>query len=1278
MTTTKPKARPSGDDQASTEDLRARAVAALRDGRIDLAEDLLAGGDVSLAALVENLRVYQAELEIQNEELRRSEDEAERALARFTALFSTLPVAGLVADRHGLILEANAEARDLFALRNISAHSYFLFRLVQERHRSAIVDLWQRLAQGEMQAGELREIRLRGSDGSDFTGDLHIARLPGSPDSDVQFICAALDRTEAVRQREALLDAYERLEQSQEAYRVLAEHSPAWDYWVDPDGRFVHVSPGCREVTGHEPRDFIDDPALLERLILPDDRSRWRRHVHCECGPDDYDQGVLTLRLTAADGSLRWIEHTCRPVIDENGRFLGRRGVNRDITRRHRAEDSLSELRSMLVEAERIANVGAWAWHRADNLLHVSPQWQRIHGSSRHSLTPAELIDEHVHPDDAARIRAAWEAAVAGEGPFDIRHRVRRGAAGEERIVHTRAEPVHNDDDDGLPGQLNGAALDITRQVESEHALRESEARFRSVFDTAPVGIAVLDPEGRPVMANAALERFLGYSANELACMTYADYTHPDELAADHAGFQSLLTGKQRLYSRDKRYVRKDGETVWGRVTVALIRNDDAGSHAVAMIADIGERIAAERALRESERKYRTLFESAAQGLCILQDGRFVSVNQAALRLLGHADHAGAVLDHRPEDISPEHQPDGGRSADKARGLLARAMDGVTERFEWEHLHADGHTISLEITLNRVELWGAPAVFATWYDLSPERAARQREKRARTVFENTSEGIIVTDTEQRILAVNPAFTEITGYDEPEVLGETPRLLKSGRHDNAFYQSMWASLKETGRWRGEFWNRRKNGEVYPQLSTITTVYDDSGELTNYIGVFGDITHVKRSEEALYRLAHHDALTSLPNRTLLRARLEQSIARARRDGRMLALLFLDLDMFKNVNDSLGHPVGDALLQRVAEAMEAQIRAADSIARLGGDEFVVLMEDIEDPNAAATLARRLLGTLANPFKVQSRELYITASIGISIYPVDGTDMDTLLSNADVAMYQAKDQGRNTYRFFEPAMTEGALERLRLENALRGALARGELRLEYQPQFRLDDGCMHGVEVLARWQHPEFGEVSPGRFIPIAEESGMIVELGSWVLEAACRQLAAWDEAGFLVPRLAVNLSMQQLERRDLTDQVIAALRRTGVEPDRLELEVTETMLMRHAERVIANLEDLRALGITLAVDDFGSGFSSMIYLKRLPISRLKIDKTFIDQVTRDPADDAIARAIITLGRGLGLDVLAEGVETEEQADFLRREGCAEAQGYLFGQPMTADELVAAQFRR
>jgi diguanylate cyclase (GGDEF)-like protein len=395
-------------------------------------------------------------------------------------------------------------------------------------------------------------------------------------------------------------------------------------------------------------------------------------------------------------------------------------------------------------------------------------------------------------------------------------------------------------------------------------------------------------------------------------------------------------------------------------------------------------------------------------------------------------------------------------------------------------------------------------------------------------------------------------------------------------------------------------------------------------------------------------------------------------------MLALLFLDLDMFKNVNDSLGHPVGDALLQRVAEAMEAQIRAADSIARLGGDEFVVLMEDIEDPNAAATLARRLLGTLANPFKVQSRELYITASIGISIYPVDGTDMDTLLSNADVAMYQAKDQGRNTYRFFEPAMTEGALERLRLENALRGALARGELRLEYQPQFRLDDGCMHGVEVLARWQHPEFGEVSPGRFIPIAEESGMIVELGSWVLEAACRQLAAWDEAGFLVPRLAVNLSMQQLERRDLTDQVIAALRRTGVEPDRLELEVTETMLMRHAERVIANLEDLRALGITLAVDDFGSGFSSMIYLKRLPISRLKIDKTFIDQVTRDPADDAIARAIITLGRGLGLDVLAEGVETEEQADFLRREGCAEAQGYLFGQPMTADELVAAQFRR
>ncbi len=421
------------------------------------------------------------------------------------------------------------------------------------------------------------------------------------------------------------------------------------------------------------------------------------------------------------------------------------------------------------------------------------------------------------------------------------------------------------------------------------------------------------------------------------------------------------------------------------------------------------------------------------------------------------------------------------------------------------------------------------------------------------------------------------------------MAKTPSLLQSGRHDETFYQAMWATLEATGQWRGEFWNRRSNGDIYPQLSTISIVCDQAGRLTNYIAVFGDITQLKRSEEELYRLAHRDALTGLPNRALLRARLEQSLSRASRDGTMLAILFLDLDLFKNVNDTLGHPAATRCCKASPPPCRPRFAAADSIARLGGDEFVVLMEDVDDPNMAAQLSRRLLEVFASPFDAEGRKLHITASIGISIFPLDGEDMDALLSNADVAMYQAKEHGRNTYRFFESAMTEGAMERLRLENALRGALARNEMTLVFQPQVKLSNRCMYGAEVLLRWHHPELGQVPPARFIPVAEELGLIAELGAWVLEQACLQLAEWDRKGFLVPRLAVNLSVQQLERADLLDSIRSIIARAEIEGDRLELEVTESMLMRHADQVISNLRALRELGATIAVDDFGSGSAS-----------------------------------------------------------------------------------------
>jgi diguanylate cyclase (GGDEF)-like protein/PAS domain S-box-containing protein len=540
------------------------------------------------------------------------------------------------------------------------------------------------------------------------------------------------------------------------------------------------------------------------------------------------------------------------------------------------------------------------------------------------------------------------------------------------------------------------------------------------------------------------------------------------------------------------------------------------------------------------------------------------------------------------------------------------------------------------------------------------------------VFDHTAEGIIVTDAQVRIVAVNRAFSEITGYQEAEVLGRDPKLLGSGRQDPDFYRAMWASLAQTGGWFGEIWNRRKSGEIYPEWLNISSVEDEQGLVTHYVGVFSDITVAKRSQEALEFLTHHDSLTDLPNRLLCRSRLEHALQRASREQRNVAVLYVDLDRFKGVNDSLGHPVGDELLKVVARRMSSRLREDDTLARMCGDEFVVLLEHQVSPYSVVAVAHNLLGLFASPQAVGEHDVYITASIGISLYPDDGDHADGLLRNADLAMRQAKAQGRNSYHFFTATLAEQATERLQLENALRRAADSGELMVYYQPQIDLRTGALVGVEALMRWNHAELGWISPARFVPVAEEMGLIGQLGSWVLQEACRQVTVWQRSGLKVGRVAVNLSVQQLERDALLTAVSETLAVTGLAPGALELEVTESMIMRQTGRAVAALEGLRDLGVRLSVDDFGTGYSSLSYLQRLPLHLLKIDQSFVRDLGKDSGDEAIVRAIIGLSRSLGLEVLAEGVETEAQADWLLREGCQLGQGYLFGRPVAAGEIV------
>lgn len=540
---------------------------------------------------------------------------------------------------------------------------------------------------------------------------------------------------------------------------------------------------------------------------------------------------------------------------------------------------------------------------------------------------------------------------------------------------------------------------------------------------------------------------------------------------------------------------------------------------------------------------------------------------------------------------------------------------------------------------------------------------------AATVFDASSDAIFITDSANRIISVNAAFCEITGYSAEDVIGETPAILNSGRHDAGFYQSMWQDLLETGQWNGEVWNRRKNGEIFAELLTINAVKNYRGEISHYVSIFADITEHKQTEEHVRHLAHYDALTSLPNRTLFNDRLGQALINAQRDNGTAAVMFLDLDRFKIINDTLGHGIGDLLLQEVAVRLTGCVRQGDTVSRLGGDEFVVLLPELNDEKDARLVAQKLLNAAALPMVLQGYELHISASIGISHYPMDGTNIETLMKNADVAMYRAKEEGRNNFQFYHASMNARSFERLAMETSIRHALNRDEFELYYQPRFSIPEGKIVGAEALIRWNHPELGMVSPAQFIPLAEETGLILPIGEWVLKQVVAQGKAWQQAEFPPLSLGVNVSARQFRQADFAGKVLRILRDSGFDPHHLELELTESTLMTHAEVNIETLQRLNALGIRIAIDDFGTGYSSLSYLKRLPVDILKIDRSFVSELPDNRDGAAIVEAIIAMARSLGLHIIAEGVETAEQLEFLQMYKCNEVQGYYFSHPLPVE---------
>ncbi|POH38307.1 GGDEF domain-containing protein [Pseudomonas fluorescens] len=599
--------------------------------------------------------------------------------------------------------------------------------------------------------------------------------------------------------------------------------------------------------------------------------------------------------------------------------------------------------------------------------------------------------------------------------------------------------------------------------------------------------------------------------------------------------------------------------------------------------------------------------------------------------------------------------------------LLINFIDEPLELGRW--LQARGY---VWVSLSALLIYWIGWRFARAHALQqPLKENRERLRQAAAVFDCTREGVLVTDTQGLIVHVNRAFMEITGYQRDDVMGQRPSLFKSRRHSAHFYQQMFQALESTGEWSGEIWNRRKSGEVYPQWQTIRVIHDDQGQVSHYVAVFSDISAIKDSEHELAHLAHHDPLTDLPNRLLFTDRAEQALASAQVHKRGCALLLMDLDHFKIINDSLGHNVGDQLLKLVAERLSGLFGPGVTLARLGGDEFAVLAESCPQVVQAAALAQRMLNAMKDPFIFDGNQLFISASIGISLFPSDALSAEQLLRNADSALFKAKSAGREGYALYTEELTAHAQHRVEIAGELRRALDQHELRVYYQPVHDLHDSRLVGVEALVRWQHPERGLVPPGEFIPIAERTGLIADIDAWVMDQACRQMCQWLADGAPLSFIAINVSSRLFARRELYEQVAQVLHTTGLDPAFLELEVTESAVMDDPEVALEQLHRLRELGLRLAIDDFGTGYSSLLRLKRLPVQKLKIDQGFVAGLPWDEDDAAIVRVVIALAKSMGMQVHAEGIEQVEQARFLLDQECDMGQGYWFGRPMPADEI-------
>ncbi len=1050
-------------------------------------------------------------------------------------------------------------------------------------------------------------------------------------------------------------------------------------YWlVNMQLRLLQVNDTYCQMSGYSKQELL---AMQISDISTKSAAEIAEHIEkiIENGEDRFE---TTHRRK--DGSSFHVEASAQYNPAEGGQFVF---FLRDITELKRIEEIRYEAQNRLLKiASRLpgfvyqfrmrpdgSSCFSYASEAINQIFHLSPEEVREDASKAFAL---------IHPNDYDDLITSIQVSAKDLTPWHEEFRV-KFEDGTERWILGNSAPEHAGEGDVL---WHGFITDITEHKQIEQELKESEYRWKFAIEGSGDGVWDVNVQTQEANYSKRWKEMLGFSEYDVMTnrQDWISRIHADDMANVLSSGQAYLEGRSDLYVVEYRVQCKDGQYTW-MLSRGIIVDRDSDGKPLRMIGtqtDITMQKTthlvlqkAQIALEESHTRYKDLYEYAPIGyLTISKHGLITQLNMRASAMFG-MDHKSILNERFTQFIAED---------DKSRWsrmfLTMEALNkGEELSFDLKFTLKNDVTFYANLNCVRMDDEDEQSMLRiTLEDITTVKKSEAELRIAATAFES-QEGLMITDAENKILRVNKAFTRTTGYTDDEVIGKNPNMFSSGRHDAAFYAAMWHSIKSTGRWSGEIWNRRKNGDVFPENLTITAVKTEGDVVTHYVGTVTDISEIKAAAEEIQQLAFFDSLTMLPNRRLLLDRLKHALATSTRSGRQGAVLFLDLDHFKDLNDSLGHDIGDLLLQQVAERLTTCVREGDTVARLGGDEYVMLLEDLseQDLEAAAqteTIANKILEALNQPYQLNKHKYHITSSIGIVVFNNHQVTTEELLKQADIAMYQAKKAGRNTMRFFNPQMQASITARMLLERELHKALDNQEFQLYYQIQ--VDNlGNPIGAEALIRWLQPERGLVSPAQFIPLAEETGLIIPIGSWLLDVACTQIKTWQKnAHTRHLTLSINVSAKQFRQADFVHQVQAAIKRHNINPLQLKLELTESLLLENIEDTIVSMAELGEIGVQFSLDDFGTGYSSLQYLKRLPLYQLKIDQTFVRDIVTDNYDKSIVRTIIVMAQSLSLDVIAEGVETEEQRELLLSNGCKHYQGYLFGKPVPINQFNAA----